>query len=282
MGKKMDGKSLSEMFCRVLREDVTELKLTRNIMPKLTVVYENDNGANRTYFKSILKRCKELKIYVDIKYFDELDTTDVIDICDTIRNPIIFLGNIRESLKKVISIMLPPKFDVDCWTTHNRGELLLNTSFFFNPCTPTGIVELLAWNVELEGKKVLIIGRGDLVGRPLACMLEHEDCTVTLAHSKTQNLFLECVRSDIIISCTGDYKALQDVENGLLTCYKHTLKDKVIVDVGTNIENGHMRGDFSEGFKSNFGLWTPKSNCIGAMTTAMLCRNVIDFYKKHY
>ena len=150
------------------------------------------------------------------------------------------------------------------------------------PCTPSGVMRLLEeYNIPLEGKNALVIGRSNIVGRPMAMMLEHAGCTVTVAHSKTakDSLIENFVSADIVVSAVGKRNVVSDVE--FLSSKR--LKDKVLIDVGMNRdENGKLCGDFSEELKQKVAYYTPVPGGVGAMTVAMLMQNVIEYYENYY
>ena len=135
--------------------------------------------------------------------------------------------------------------------------------------------------MPLEGKNALVIGRSNIVGRPMAMMLEHAGCTVTVAHSKTtkDSLIENFVSADIVVSAVGKRNVVSDAE----FLPSKRLKDKVLIDVGMNRdENGKLCGDFSEELKQKAAYYTPTPGGTGPMTVAMLMQNVIEFYENYY
>ena len=135
------------------------------------------------------------------------------------------------------------------------------------------------YGVEIEGKNALVIGRSNIVGRPMAMMLEHEGATVTIAHSKTSTFALlsRMATTDIIVSAVGKHNFV-DAHS-----LDNVIKNKVIIDVGMNRdENGKLCGDFSEELKQKAAYYTPTPGGTGPMTVAMLMQNVIEYYENHY
>ena len=156
---------------------------------------------------------------------------------------------------------------------------------YHRPCTPSGVMRLLEeYNIPLEGKNALVIGRSNIVGRPMAMMLEHAGCTVTMAHSKTnkESLIDYFVYSNIVVSAVGkkDIIAYEDLKGNFGL---ETLSEKILIDVGMNRdENGKLCGDFSEELKQKAAYYTPTPGGTGPMTVAMLMQNVIEFYENYY
>ena len=155
---------------------------------------------------------------------------------------------------------------------------------YHRPCTPSGVMRLLKeYNIPLEGKNALVIGRSNIVGRPMAMMLEHAGCTVTVAHSKTDSGLLPTLFScaDIVVSAVGkkNIVSLNDLDDWDV----EGLKSKIVIDVGMNRdENGKLCGDFSEELKQKAAYYTPTPGGTGPMTVAMLMQNVIEFYENYY
>ena len=176
---------------------------------------------------------------------------------------------------------LNPVQDVDGFADYNVARLATGSKPYNYPCTPNGVMTLLhEYGVEIKGKNALVIGRSNIVGRPMAMMLEHEGATVTIAHSKTDDytLISRMATVDIIVSAVGKHNF---VNVSALERHPHMIKSKTIIDVGMNRdENGKLCGDFGEDFKAKFGLWSPTPGSTGPMTVAMLMTNVINYYEK--
>ena len=173
--------------------------------------------------------------------------------------------------------------DVDGFSHLNMALLATGEKPYHRPCTPSGVMRLLEeYNIPLEGKNALVIGRSNIVGRPMTMMLEHEGATVTIAHSKTKSLMPLINRADIIVSATGH--RMTSLERDIESYCSVSVDDrefKTIVDVGMNRdENGKLCGDFSEEFKAKFGFYTPDIGGTGPMTVIMLMTNTIKFYER--
>ena len=281
MGIKMDGKALADKICLDLKARCDVLK-SRNINPVLTIVTSGEDSASKVYVRNKVKRCEEIGIKADVRHFDCLTEQDFLDLNREVDNPIIVQEPITGEVDHdFVAEYLNPVQDVDGFADYNVARLATGGKPYNYPCTPNGVMALLhEYGVEIEGKNALVIGRSNIVGRPMAMMLEHEGATVTIAHSKTDNytLFSKMVTANIIVSAVGKHNFVNITP---LDCDFYTIKNKVIVDVGMNRdENGKLCGDFSEDFKAKFGFYTPDIGGTGPMTVIMLMTNTIKFYER--
>ena len=285
MGIKMDGKALADKICLDLKARCDVLK-SRNINPVLTIVTSGEDSASKVYVRNKVKRCEEIGIKADVRHYNKLDCVDVDNIEDSIQNPIIvqepITGNVTHAY---VAEKLFALDDVDGFSHLNMALLATGGKPYHRPCTPSGVMRLLEeYNISLEGKNALVIGRSNIVGRPMAMMLEQAGCTVTVAHSKTnkESLIDYFVYSDIVVSAVGkkDIIAYEDLKGNFGL---ETLSEKILIDVGMNRdENGKLCGDFSEELKQKAAYYTPVPGGVGAMTVAMLMQNVIEFYENYY
>ena len=282
MGIKMDGKALADKICLDLKERCNKL-VELGIQPVLTIVTTGDNSASKVYVRNKVKRCEEIGIEADVWYYDYLTKQVFNDLHRGIDNPIIVQEPITGEVDhKFVAEYLNPVQDVDGFADYNVARLATGGKPYNYPCTPNGVMALLhEYGVEIEGKNALVIGRSNIVGRPMAMMLEHAGCTVTVAHSKTtkDSLIENFVSADIVVSAVGKRNVVSDAE----FLPSKRLKDKVLIDVGMNRdENGKLCGDFSEELKQKAACYTPVPGGVGAMTVAMLMQNVIEFYENYY
>lgn len=281
MGIKMDGKALADRICLDLKERCKKL-IEVDVQPTLTIVTTGEDAASKIYVRNKVKRCEEIGIKADVRHYDYLTKQDFLDLHREVDNPIIVQEPITGEVDhEFVAEYLNPVQDVDGFADFNVARLATGGKPYNFPCTPNGVMALLdEYGVEIEGKNVLVIGRSNIVGRPMAMMLEHEGATVTIAHSKTDNctLFSKMATADIIVSAVGKHNF---INVGALERHPHMIKNKVIIDVGMNRdENGKLCGDFSEEFKAKFGFYTPTPGSTGPMTVAMLMVNVINFYER--
>lgn len=285
MGIRMDGKALADRICLDLKERCDKL-IEVGVQPILTIVTTGEDSASKIYIRNKVKRCEEIGIKADVWHCDYLTEQDFLDLNREVDNPIIVQEPITGEVDhEFVAEYLNPVQDVDGFADFNVARLATGGKPYNYPCTPNGVMALLhEYGVEIEGKNALVIGRSNIVGRPMAMMLEHEGATVTIAHSKTKNLLNHIFNADIVVSATGhrmtnieqnvaDVKKILDVSNPMV--------DKIIIDVSMNRdENGKLCGDFSEDFKAKFRFYTPTPGSTGPMTVAMLMTNVINYYEK--
>ena len=283
MGIKMDGKALADKICLDLKARCDVLK-SRNINPVLTIVTSGEDSASKVYVRNKVKRCEEIGIKADIRHYDKLNYIDVDNIEDSIQNPIIVQEPITgNATHAYVAGKLFALDDVDGFSHLNMALLATGEKPYHRPCTPSGVMRLLEeYNIPLEGKNALVIGRSNIVGRPMAMMLEHAGCTVTVAHSKTGSnmLLMLFAQADIVVSAVGkkDIISLHDLEG-----WYSGLENKILIDVGMNRdENGKLCGDFSEELKQKAAYYTPTPGGTGPMTVAMLMQNVIEYYERYY
>lgn len=285
MGTKMDGKALADKIAVDLKQRCENLK-SKNLIPTVNIYTTNDDPIANMYLRSKLKRCQEIGIETVVKKCNNYDNVGIIRSIAKSRSPLIIEEPIPSTVdKESLCDILVSRTDLDGWSTWNRAKLYCNMKPNFYPCTPKGIMRLLKeYNVDFESKNALIIGRSDIVGHPIAWMLGQEGCTVTMAHSKTNesDLINYAISADIIVSAVGKPNIIdfQEFNDECFGMGEKILSDKVIVDVGMSFEDGILVGDFTEEFKSKTALWNSVRGCIGPMTTISFCENVIEFYEK--
>ena len=265
-----------ELALELQAEIKTEIKGCM-IRPSLAVIQIGDNDASNIYIKNKEKACQEVGIYFRLFKFEE-DTPElsIINKIKELNNDEYVNGIIvqlpipeRYNEKRILNTIINSK-DVDGLTDINTGRLV-NGKKTLVPCTPLGIMTMLKkYEIEIEGKNVVIIGRSKLVGRPLVSLMLNENATVTICHSKTKNLEEYTKNADIIIVAAG-------VAN-LLTG-DMVKKGVVVVDVGINHIDGKLCGDvkFSDVSKKAAYI-SPVPGGVGPMTIASLLSNVMTCY----
>ena len=278
----MDGKALADKICLDLKARCDVLK-SRNINPVLTIVTSGEDSASKVYVRNKVKRCEEIGIKADVRHYDYLTEQDFLDLNREVDNPIIVQEPITGEVDHdFVAEYLNLVQDVDGFADYNVARLATGGRPYNYPCTPNGVMALLhEYGVEIEGKNALVIGRSNIVGRPMAMMLEHAGCTVTVAHSKTtkDSLIENFVSADIVVSAVGKRNIVSDAE----FLPSKRLKDKVLIDVGMNRdENGKLCGDFSEELKQKAAYYRRTAGGTGPMTVAMLMQNVIEYYENYY
>ena len=271
--KILDGKSLSAKIKDELKGNVNSYFQT----PILAVVTIGDDAASEVYVKNKKKACE----YVGMSFL-HLDYASCVKEEVVIRkikqlnkdksiNGIIVQLPIPENfnVSKIINTIDPSK-DVDGLTNIQAGKLIQNEKCL-TPCTPKGIMEIFKeYKIDLEGKHVVIIGRSNLVGKPLMLECLNKNATVTMCHSKTKDLKKYTKDADILVVAVGK-KYLIDK-----TMVK---KDSVIIDVGINREDGKIYGDVNPNVEEVCGYLTPVPGGVGPMTVSMLLKNTFEAYK---
>lgn len=271
----IDGLGISNKIIKDIKNEVDKLK----VKPKLVVILVGNDNASQIYVRNKQKRCLEVGIESEVLHFDEnINQTELLDIIqqlneDTKVNAILVQMPLPEHIDSNLIIeAISPIKDVDGFHPYNVGKLALNMTPYSIACTPSGILKLLnAYNIKIEGKHVVIIGRSNIVGRPLSTLLLNNDATVTICHSKTENLKEITNTADILISAIGKSNFINS---------RFVKKDICIIDVGINRDkNNKLTGDvdFNDVFdKCKFITPVPKG--VGPMTIAMLIQNTLDLF----
>lgn len=272
--KLIDGKELAQNIRNNLKEEVKILK-DEGINPKLAVIMVGDDKASAVYVRNKSKACNELGIEYE-EYLLKTETTmdELLSLIDKLNKDINIDGILLQSpIPKHLDIneafrKIDPKKDVDGFNPVNVGKLSLNQDCFVS-CTPYGIIKMLeTYNVQLEGVHAVIIGRSNIVGKPLLQCLLNKNATVTICHSRTKNLEEVTKQADILIAAIGkpEFVTSNMVKEG--AC---------VIDVGINrTEEGKLFGDvkFDE-VSEKASYITPVPGGVGPMTIAMLMANVV-------
>ena len=275
----IDGKELAKKIRANLKIECEELK-KKNIKSKLAVIMVGEDPASKVYVRNKSRACEDVGIeYEEYLLGEKTTQKELIELIkklnsDKTINGILLQSPIPSSLDineafKTIS----PEKDVDGFNPVNVGKLVLNQDTFVS-CTPYGIMKMFEeYNIDLTGKNVVILGRSNIVGKPLIHCCLNKNATVTSCHSKTQNLAQKTKEADILISAIG--KA-----NFVTT--DMVKRDAVVIDVGINrLENGKITGDVDfKNVKENVSYITPVPGGVGPMTIAMLMNNVIKATKR--
>jgi len=277
--KILDGKKITEDIKNELKSEVLHLQ-EKGIIPGLAVILVGDDTASRIYVANKKKACKEIGINSQAfempKKTTEKELLELIiklNQDDKIHGILVQLPLPRHIDEENIINAISSKKDVDCFHPENVCKLFVGTGKLL-PCTPAGIVEMLKKNnIEISGKECVIVGRSNIVGKPMALMLLEENGTITIAHSKTKNLAEVTKRADILVVAVG--------KAGLIT-QDMVKKDVVVIDVGMNrLENGKIAGDVDfEKVKEVASAITPVPGGVGPMTIAMLMKNAVKAAKQ--
>lgn len=278
MSNIIDGKLVANSIKQVVKQEVEELH-KRQIKPCLAVILVGENPASLVYVNNKQKTCNELgiesKSIIIPEDFGQENLLDVIrDLNEdpTVNGILCQLPLPAGYNEQEVLETIDPIKDVDAFHPFNVGHIMIG-DYKFLPCTPAGIIEMLDYyNIDISGKECVIVGRSNIVGKPMSLLLLHKNGTVTTAHSKTENLAEVCRRADILVVAVG--------KPGFITA--DMVKDgAVVVDVGINRdESGKLRGDVDFENVSRKTSWiTPVPGGVGPMTIAMLMKNTITAAK---
>lgn len=275
----IDGKATSQKIKDDIKNEVIKLK-QKGITPTLAVILVGDDPASQTYVASKQKACLACqmgsvmhKLSANTTEQELISLIDVLNADDSIDGILVQLPlpkhiNTNEILRKI-----DPKKDVDGFCAQNMGALVSGLDGFV-PCTPLGIMELLKqYNINPQGLNALVIGRSNIVGKPMAALLLNAGATVTIAHSKTKNLADLSKNADLIIAAIGKANFIKP---------EMVKEGAIIIDVGINrLENGKLVGDCDfEILKDKCAFITPVPGGVGPMTIAMLLSNTLKSAKE--
>lgn len=271
----IDGKKVSAELKEKVRQQTLSLIEKHGVTPGLAVVIVGDDPASRVYVNNKKKAC-ELVGFRSEEYALPAETTqeELLELVNTLNNKEDINGILVQlplpkhlDDKAVIEAINPVK-DVDAFHAVNVGKIMLG-EYDFLPCTPAGVMEMLhSYEIPVEGKECVVIGRSNIVGKPMGMLLLHENGTVTICHSRTKNLAEVCRRADILVAAVGIPKFVK----------ADMVKDgAVVIDVGMDRdENGKLCGDVDfENVKDKCSFITPVPGGVGPMTIATLMKNTL-------
>lgn len=269
----IDGKEIKKQILDELKEEVSKLE----IKPSLVVIQVGDNDASNVYIKQKAKMADYVGYdYKHIKLSEDITTEEVIEIIDGLNNDKKINGVMVQMPlpnhidTEIVQNAVIPSKDVDGLSDLNAGLLFHNKDALYS-CTPYGVMELLKrYKIQVEGRHVVVVGRSNLVGKPMSMMLTNAGATVTLCHSKTVDLSKYTKDADILISCVG--------KANFITA-DMVKEDSVVIDVGITRSESGLCGDvkFDE-VASKTKYITPVPGGVGPMTVAMLGSNVLKAY----
>lgn len=284
-GNLIDGRAIAAQLQGELAQRIAALK-SRGVQPGLAFVRVGEDAASKVYVGRKEKTCAELGIYSETRVLSESTTeADLLGLLAQLNTEARLHGILVQAplpkhiRQEVVYATVLPQKDVDGFHPVNVGKLMLGDATGFKPCTPAGIQELLArTNVKTDGAEVVILGRGNIVGKPMAAMMcqkaRHANATVTICHSATRDIKAHCRRADILIAAMGvaEFVKADMVKPGA-----------VVVDVGVNRisdpaakTGSRLVGDvvFAE-VQPIAGQITPNPGGVGPMTIAMLMQNTV-------
>ena len=277
--ERINGKALAAETKQRVAAQVAELK-EQGICPKLAVILVGEDPASQVYVGGKVKDCGECGIEsVEIRLPAEtsqealLTHIALLNADETVNGVLVQLPVPDHIDEKAIIEAISPEKDVDGFTPVNVGRMFVGDTCFL-PCTPAGCIELMhSAGVNAAGKRAVVVGRSNIVGKPMAMLLLRENATVTVCHSKTQDLAAVCREADILVAAIGKDRFIT----------KEMVKPgAVVIDVGINRgEDGKLHGDVDEAALADVpGFITPVPGGVGLMTRAMLMVNTLEACKK--
>ena len=279
MTKIINGKEISAYLKNKIKDEVAALK-QNNINVGLAVIMVGNNPASKVYVANKEKACEQLGI-ISYKYELPEDTTNeqLLELIQKLNsdnnvNGILCQLPLPNHLdEKLIINSINPEKDVDAFHPQNVGKIMIG-DYDYLPCTPAGVIEMLNYeNIDITSKNCVVIGRSNIVGKPMAMLLLHNNGTVTICHSKTKNLKEICRSADILVAAIGKprFVTADMVKPGA-----------VVIDVGINrCEDGKLCGDVDfENVQNVASAITPVPGGVGPMTIALLMKNTVTAAKK--
>ncbi len=280
MANLINGKEVAaKVKAKVAAE--TEKLAELGVTPGLAVVIVGDDPASRVYVNNKKKACEEVGFYSE-EYALPAETTqeELLELVHKLNNKcdidgiLVQLPLPKHLDEKAVIEAISPSKDVDAFHASNVGKIMIG-DYKFLPCTPAGVMELIkSTGIEVSGKNCVVIGRSNIVGKPMAMLLLHKNGTVTICHSKTQNLAEICKNADILVAAVGKAKFVTAdmVKEGA-----------VVIDVGMNRdENGKLCGDVDFAAVEPVASYiTPVPGGVGPMTIAMLMQNTLTAAKEN-
>ena len=276
----IDGKALAQGIRERIAKDVVELHAKSGIRPGLAAILVGDDPASKLYVKNKQKACDAAGIYVDehklaasTTQAELLALIEKVNADPKVHGILVQLPLPKQIDSKVILDAVSPLKDADGFHPYNMGRLVEGTAMF-TPCTPKGVITMIeSTGVAIEGKRAVVVGRSNIVGKPVALLLMHRNATVTVCHSKTRDLPAVCREAEILVVAIGKAK---------FVTADMVREGAVVVDVGVNrMADGTFVGDVDFGPVSERAGWiSPVPGGVGPMTIAMLLDNTLEAAKR--
>ena len=276
----MDGKALSEKSLKEIEQEHSELEKKAGRKAGLAVIIVGENPASQIYVRNKIRACERIGFHSETIRFDENISEESLLLEIEKLNNNSNIDGILVQLPiprhidglKVINAISAEK-DVDGFHTTNIGKMMIGDETGFLPCTPAGVIRMFEeYNIDLEGKDVLVIGQSNIVGKPMTLLLIKKRATVQVCNSKTKNLSEKLQKADVVVAAAGSPKLVKttDVKEGV-----------VVIDVGINRVDGKLCGDVDfEEVSKKASFITPVPGGVGPMTIAMLIKNTFKSYKQ--
>lgn len=281
MSKLIDGKKIAADVRREIAEETAAFKATHGFAPGLTVIIVGEDPASQVYVRNKKRACEEVGFSSTVIEMPESTTQeellaqiDALVKDDTVHGILVQLPVPKHISEEAILRAIPPHKDVDAFHAENVGRIMTG-NFDYLPCTPAGVMELLKHeNIDPAGKECVVVGRSNIVGKPMAMLLLHANGTVTIAHSRTKDLASVTCRADILVVAVGRAEFITGdmVKDGA-----------VVIDVGMNRKaDGKLCGDVDfASVEPKASAITPVPGGVGPMTITMLLRNTLTAAEKY-
>ena len=276
----IDGKALSDKILKEIENEHSELQAKVGRKAGLAVIIVGENPASQIYVRNKIRACERVGFHSETIRFDENITEEnlLLEIeklnNDSNIDGILVQLPIPKHIDglKIINAISAEK-DVDGFHTTNIGKMMIGDETGFLPCTPAGVIQMFEeYNIDLEGKDVLVIGQSNIVGKPMTLLLINKRATVQVCNSKTKNLPEKLQKADVVVAAAGSPKLVKgsDVKEGV-----------VVIDIGINRVDGKICGDVDfEEVSQKASYITPVPGGVGPMTIAMLIKNTFKSYKQ--
>ena len=281
MGEIIKGKPVGDALSEVLKGECEALVKDR-IQPKLAILRVGAKPNDLSYEKGALKKCDTIGIKAEVTELPEgttqeqyIEALEKLNKESSVHGILTFRPLPKGIDEEVIKNVIAPEKDVDCFSPMNTAKLMEGDKTGFPPCTPTAVVEILKhYNVPLKGAKVVVLGRSMVVGKPVSMLLLGENATVTICHSKTQDLQKVCADADVLVAGVGRAR---------MVTADYVKEGAVVIDVGINAkpEGGGICGDVdTDDVVGKASMVTPVPAGVGSVTTSILAKHVIKACKQ--
>lgn len=282
MGTVLYGSEVAKEIRASLKEQINEIRTAGKRIPKLVVILVGNNMASLSYVSGKEKACREIGMENILLHLKEettegelLEEIQRLNEDASVDGILVQLPLPKHMDEHKILFAIDPKKDVDGFHPYNIGKMMLQEDTYL-PCTPKGIMRLLEISgySDLSGLRAVVIGRSNIVGKPVAQLLLNRNATVTICHSRTKNIEQICASADILIASVGQARLVKAdwVKEGA-----------AVIDVGINRVDGKLCGDVDfEDVKDKTAVITPVPKGVGPMTIAMLLENTLEAYRKNY
>ncbi len=274
MAVLIDGKNIAKQIRKTIKEEIEVCRKQHNLVPGLSVVLVGEDPASQVYVRNKERACKEVGINSTVIRMKEettegelLSTIHDLNQDDSVHGILVQLPLPKHINEESIINAISPSKDVDGFHPIHAG-MLMNGQAGLEPCTPKGIIRLIEETGQsIAGKNAVVIGRSNIVGKPVALMLLQRNATVTIAHSKTQNLKEAARNADILVVAIGKAKFVDS---------SYIKEGAIVIDVGTTRVEGSLYGDVDfDDAKDKAGYITPVPGGVGPMTITMLLENTL-------